>query len=71
VTEQKPTSSTQTTPDPTPIFLQSGIEWVATEKQAEDLVGQGLDPEKIIIDPDLAFGNAFIHDVIINAAYCA
>ena len=60
VTEVPPPGSTQTTPNPPPITILPGKEWVATEKQAEDLViHEGIDPEDIIIEPLLAFGNAF------------
>ncbi len=57
VRETPPADSVQTTFNPPPIFLASGIEWVATAQQRADLIAGGVDPAKIMIEPKLAFGN--------------
>ncbi|MCA9248269.1 MAG: hypothetical protein KDA42_14170, partial [Planctomycetales bacterium] len=59
VRETAPAGSTQTTEDPAPILLESGVEHVATQQQAIDLTAAGLDPADVVINPLLAFGNAF------------
>ena len=63
VTETPPAGSVQTTPDPLPIFLEKGFEWVATQEQADELIEQGMDPGKIVIYQDLAFGNAYLGSI--------
>jgi hypothetical protein len=60
VTEEAPIDSDQTTPDPAPIFLESGFEWVANAAQASLVMYEyNIPPDKIVIDPDLAFGNSY------------
>lgn len=53
---------TQTTPNPPPLFVGSGQEFVATAAQRDALIAAGLDPNKVLIQPRLAFGNQ-PHDI--------